>query len=67
MACRFVLDFAHSYGVKGPSAVAIRLQISSKFGGRAARKNAFSLANAKSDRIEVGTLGREETDLRTVI
>jgi hypothetical protein len=53
--------------VKGPSAVAISLQISSKFGGRAARKNAFSLANAKSDRIEVGTLGREEMDLRTVI
>ena len=36
----------------------------SKVRGRAARRNAFSFANAMFDRIEVGTVGRQKAELR---
>ena len=43
----------------------MRRQTWSKLRGRAARKKAFSLANASFDRIEVRTIGWEESHKRT--
>jgi hypothetical protein len=51
--------------MKRPSAAAINSQTRSKVRGRAARKNAFSLAKASSIGLKVGTVRREKPQERT--